>query len=105
MLITRTHMVKLLSKKTGYIQDDVKKVLEALDDVAFDCLSVAEEGEEVVMQLFNGCRIGCKIVPERWRIDPNTRKDILCPPTIKLFARFGDTIKDKLQQKYDNPEE
>ena len=101
MLITREIMIKKLSETSGYYQKDIKVLLQALDEVVFECLSDVTDEEDVFVQLVKGIKCGCKIVPERTRKDPRTQDDIICRATVKPFAKFSDDFRVAIQNQYE----
>ena len=101
MVINREMLIKRLSERSGYVQQDIRGLLKALDDVVLECLSEANDDEEVVVQLVKGIRCGVKIVPERQRKDPRTQEDITCGAQTKPFARFSDDFRAKIQTQYE----
>jgi nucleoid DNA-binding protein len=101
MIINREMLIKRLSEKSGYVQQDIRGVLKALDDVVLECFADADDEEEVVVQLVKGIRCGVKIMPERQRKDPRTQDDIICKAQTKPFARFSDDFREKIQTQYE----
>lgn len=101
MLITREAMIKKLSDVSGYYQKDIKTLLQALDEVVFECFNSVTDDEDISVQLVKGIKCGCKIVPERTRKDPRTQEDIVCKATVKPFARFSEDFRIAIQDKYD----
>lgn len=101
MLITREMMIKKLSETSGYYQKDIKVLLQALDEVVFECFSDVTDEEDVSVQLVKGIKCGCKVVPERTRKDPRTQDDIVCGATVKPFAKFSDDFRVAIQNQYE----
>ena len=101
MLITREKMVKRLAEETGFWQKDIRTVLQCLDELMPEYFNMATEDEDVSIQLFEGCKVGCKIVPTRERIKPDTREVIICKPTVKPKAKFSENFRQTIQQNYD----
>ena len=89
MLVTREQLIRKLAEETGFYQKDMRVVFETLGRVMLDYFNQATEDENVAVQLFEGCKIGCKIVPERIRIQPSTRQQVVCKPTVKPNAKFS----------------
>ena len=102
MVITREQLIKKLAEETGFWQKDMRTVFSVLDKVIMDCFAQATEDEPVAVQLFEGCKIGCKIVPERIRVKPDTQEKVVCKPTVKPNAKFSDRFRELIQQNYDN---
>ena len=102
MLITRENMIKILSEKSGYYQQDVRALLKCMDDVVLECFAKATNEEEVSVQLVKGIKVGCTIQPERTRKDPRTQEDIVCAPTCKPNAKFSQDFRRMIQEQYDS---
>lgn len=101
MIIPREQFIKRLAKKTGYYQMNIRCLLDAMHTVVLEFFDEVTEGEDVSVPLFEGCRIGCRLVDERERIHPKTREAIICKPTIKPFCRFSTGFRDNIQNQYD----
>ena len=72
MTITREQIIKKLADKSGYYQRDIRTLLHCLDEVVLNCFDEVTDDEEVSIQLVQGIKCGCKIVPERTRKNPKT---------------------------------
>jgi hypothetical protein len=101
MLITREMLIKKLSDISGYYQKDIRTLLQALDEVVFECFNDVNDNEDISVQLVKGIKCGCKVVPERTRKDPRTQDDIICGATVKPFAKFSDDFRVAIQNQYD----
>lgn len=101
MLVTREQLIRKLAEETGFWQKDMRTVFGVLDKVIMDCFAQATEDESVTVQLFEGCKIGCKIVPERIRVKPDTQEKVVCKPTVKPNAKFSVRFRELIQQNYD----
>lgn len=101
MLITRETLIRTLAEKSGYYQRDVRNLFQNLDEVMVDFFSNVPEDEELLIQLFEGCRLKAKVVKERERVDPRDGKPIICPNTVKLGVKYSEIFKDKIQEQYE----
>ena len=102
MLITREMLIKMLAEKSGYYQKDLRQVLHCLDDIVLECFSEVTEDEDISLQLVQGIKVGCKIVPERERKDPRTQEDIICSACCKPNAKFSQDFRKLIQEQYDS---
>ncbi len=102
MTITRENMVDLLSEKSGYWKKDVRELLHCLDAVVFDELCKVNDEEDILIQLVQGVKLHCTIIPERQRKDPRNQNDITCPSTCRIKAKFSQDFKVKLSEAYEN---
>ena len=101
MIITRDQLVKRLSEKSGYWQKDIKALFQCLDEVVLECYGEVTDDEEILIQLVQGIKVGCSIVPERARKDPRTQEDIICAPCCKPKTKFSDEFRVKIQNQYE----
>ena len=102
MTITREEMVRRLSERSGYYMKDVRTLLQCMDDVVFEAMGEATLDEEVQLQIVTGIKLGCKIIGERPRVNPQNQNPIIVGETTKPFAKFSQDFRDKLQEQYDN---
>ena len=102
MVITREMIIKKLSEKSGYYQKDVRSLLQCLDDVVLEYFGAVTDEADVSMQLVQGVKIGCKVVPERVRKDPRNQSDIVCPAQTKPFAKFSQNFREIIQNQYES---
>lgn len=102
MFVTREQLIKRLAEKSGYYMKDIKEVFNALDDVVVEVFDEVTDDEELLLQLVEGIRIGCKVVPERARKNPRDQSDIICPAQVKPFTKFSRCFKEKIQVQYED---
>lgn len=101
MVITREQLIRKLAEETGFWQKDMRIVFDKLGDVMLEYFNMATEEENIFVQVFEGCKIGCNIIPERTRIHPTTREEITCKPTVKPAAKFSVNFRNTIQENYD----
>ena len=102
MTVTKDQMARRLAEKTGYYLQDVKTLLSAMDDVVKEYFAEVTDDEEVAVQIVEGIKCGCKIVPERPRKNPATGEDVVCAATCKPFAKFSTVFRGTIQKQYDD---
>lgn len=102
MTVTKDQMARDLAEKTGYYLKDVKTLLSAMDEVVKGYFAEVSDDDEVSIQVVEGIKVGCKIVPERPRVNPKTQKEVVCAATCKPFAKFSTVFRDCIQKQYDN---
>ena len=100
MTLTREDMVRKLSEKSSYYQKDIRYLLQCLDEVLFEELCNATLDEDVKIQIATGIKIGCKKCPQRSRKDPRDQSDIIVAESPKLFTKFSQDFKLKLEEAY-----
>ena len=101
MTITKDQMARRLAEKTEFYLQDVKAVLSAMDEVVKEYFAEVTDDEEVSVQIVEGIKCGCKIVPERPRKNPATGEDVICAATCKPFAKFSTVFRETIQKQYD----
>ena len=101
MLVTKDMMARDIAERSGYFLKDVKEVLSIMDKVVFDYFAQVTDDEEVMIQLTQGIKCGCYVVPERARKNPRTQEDIICAPTVKPKTKFSEDFRALIQQQYE----
>ena len=102
MTITKDQMARDLVDKTGYYLKDVKALLSAMDDLVKEYFAMVTDNEEVSIQLVEGIKCGCSVVPERSRRNPRTQEEVTCAATVKPFAKFSGVFRDTIQKQYED---
>ena len=102
MEITREQMIRKVAEKANYWQKDVKNVFNALEDVILECFGEVSDDEPISIRVLSGLALQGHVVPERERVDPRNRKPIICPPTVKVSAKYSDLFKEKIQTQYND---
>ena len=101
MIITKDQMARDIAEATGFFIKDIKDVLSAMDDVVKEYFGRVTDDQEVSVQIVEGCKIGCSIVPERERKNPKTGEPVICAATCKPFSKFSEGFRDVIQKQYD----
>lgn len=101
MEIAREQMITRVAEKANYWKKDVRNVFNALDDVILECFGEITDEEPISMRILPGLALQGYVVPERERIDPRDRTPIICPPTVKVSAKYSDLFKEKIQKQYE----
>ena len=101
MLVTKDALARAIAEKSGYFLKDVKEVLSVMDDVVREFFAEVTDDEEVMIQLTQGIKCGCSVVPERQRKNPKTQEDIICAPTVKPKTVFSQDFRALIQQQYE----
>jgi hypothetical protein len=72
-----------------------------MDDAVREFFAEVTDDEEVMIQLTQGIKCGCSVVPERQRKNPKTQEDIICAPTVKPKTVFSQDFRALIQQQYE----
>lgn len=101
MTVTKDQMARKLAEKTGFYLQDVKAVLSAMDDAVKECFAEVTDDKEVSVQIVEGVKISCKVVPERERVNPATGEPIVCKATVKPGVKYSTVFRETIQKQYD----
>lgn len=84
--------VSELSRRTGYTQDDVQKMVTTLIDAMGN---VFQNGDVVTIPKFGTFEVKKRL--ERVVVNPGTKQRMLVPPKLVLSFKPIAAIKDKLK--------
>ena len=101
MIVTKDQLARSIAEKSGYFLKDVKEVLSVMDESVREFFAEVTDDEEVMIQLTQGIKCGCYVVPERQRKNPKTQEDIVCAPTVKPKTVFSQDFRALIQQQYE----
>jgi nucleoid DNA-binding protein len=101
MHIPREELIRRVTEESGFYLKDTREVFRALQKVVMEYYGTVTDNEPVTIQLMEGIRIGCKIMPERERLHPSTLETIVVGETVKPFAKFSDEFREKIQKQYE----
>ena len=85
MTVTKDQMARDIAEKSGYYLKDVKVVLSVMDDLVKEYFATVTDDNDVSVQIVEGIKISCKVVPERERVNPATGEPI--PPERRSNPR------------------
>ena len=68
MTVTKDQMARDIAEKSGYYLKDVKVVLSVMDDLVKEYFADVTDDNDVSVQIVEGVKISCKVVPERERV-------------------------------------
>lgn len=102
MTVTKDQMARDLAEKTGYYLKDVKTVLSAMDEVVKEYFAEVTDNEDVSVQIVEGVKLSCKVVPERERVNPATGEPVVCKATVKPGVKYSSVFRDTIQKQYDD---
>lgn len=105
MTITKDQMARDIADRTGFYIKDVKSVLSEMDDLIKEYFMQVTEDDDISVQVVEGIKIGCKIVPERERVNPQNQEPIICKATVKPFTKYSEVFRETIQQQYDKKAE
>lgn len=101
MTVTKDQMARDIAEKSGYYLKDVKTVLSVMDDLVKEYFATVTDDEDVSVQIVEGVKISCKVVPERERVNPSTGEPITCKATVKPGVKYSSVFRDSIQRNYE----
>lgn len=101
MTLTKGELIGMLSKKSGYYKKDIDALLKSYEDLIVELMSEVSMEEDISLQILQGIKVGCKVVPERDRVDPRTRELIKVKDTVKPFTIWTKDFRQSIQKPYD----
>lgn len=102
MTVTKYQMARKLAEKTGYYLRDVKTLLSAMDDVVKEYFAEVTDDEDVSVQIVEGVKLSCKVVPERERVNPATGEPVVCKATVKPGVKYSTVFRETIQKQYED---
>jgi hypothetical protein len=105
MEIAREQLIRKVAEASGYYQKNVRDVFNVLEDVILECFGEVTDEEPISIRLLPGFCLQGYVVPERERVDPRDGSPIICPPTVKVSAKYSDLFKKKIQKQYEEKTE
>lgn len=102
MHVTREMMIKTLSEKSGYYQQDVRKLLKCFDEAVIEYLDEVDDDNDISVQMIEGVKLRAAVVPERERVDPRTQEPITVKPTVKPSVKYSELFREKIQTQYES---
>ena len=101
MEIAREQLIRRVAEEANYWQKDVRNVFNALEKVVLECFGEVSDDEPISIRILQGLALHGYVVPERERVNPQDQSPIICPPTVKVSAKYSDLFKKKIQEQYD----
>lgn len=91
--MTNKELVSAVAKKSDYLQRDVKKVLETLENVIVDRLSKEEE-----VKLFHGFSVVGTMKDQHIARNPKSGEEIVVPAKIAVKAKISPSFKKRVNE-------
>ena len=102
MLVTKDAMARDIAERSGYFLKDIKNVLSVMDDLIKEYFGRVTDDEDVAVQIVEGVKISCKVVPQRERVNPATGAPVICKETVKPGVKYSDVFRGVIQQQYED---
>lgn len=102
MTVTKDQMARDIAEKSGYYLKDVKVVLSVMDDLVKEYFADVTDDTDVFVQIVEGVKLSCKVVPERERVNPATGEPVVCKATVKPGVKYSSVFRNTIQKQYDD---
>lgn len=105
--MTQEDVVNELKARTGFYKQNIRDVLDALEDIIVESMNTATFDTPSEMRLFFGWRLGAKRTPEHLAYDPRNRNQILTPEKLLPYCKFKKSFKERVnadEEIYDDEE-
>ena len=89
--MTKQDFITKVSQKAGSRKGDVDVFMNAVREVVIEALAAEDE-----VKLFKGLTLCGVKVDETIRRNPQTGEPVVCPPYIKLKAKFAPSFKKEV---------
>lgn len=98
-VMKRQELVDELSSRTGFFKHNVNTMLDALDDIIVENMSMATKQEPSEIRLSLGFVFGGRYSPKREVRDPRTGEKVMTPAKFIPYARFSPSFRKKINKK------
>lgn len=98
-VMKRQELVDELSARTGFYKHNINTILEALDDVIVENMSMATRKEPSEIRLSLGFVFGGRYSPKHEVRDPRTGEKVMTPAKFIPYARFSPSFRKKINKK------
>lgn len=88
MKYSKKQLISKISEKTGYQENSITEIYEALEETVYDILLSANEYKDVEIRLFTGFGMYSKFVPTHEKTMPDGEVELI-EPTLKFSARYS----------------
>ena len=98
-VMKRKELVDELAARTGFYKTNINSMLDALDDVIVENMSMATKKEPSELYLSLGFVIGGRYAPKREVKDPRNGETVMTPAKYIPYARFKTSFRKKINNK------
>ena len=98
-VMKRQELVDELSARTGFYKTNVNAMLDALDDIIVENMSMATKKEPSEIRLSLGFTFGGRYSPKREVRDPRTGEKVMTPAKFIPYAKFSPSFRKKINKK------
>lgn len=98
-VMKRQELVDELSIRTGFYKTNINAMLDALDDIIVENMSMATKAEPSEIRLSLGFVFGGRYSPKHEVRDPRTGEKVMTPAKFIPYARFSPSFRKKINKK------
>lgn len=98
-VMKRQELVDELYSRTGFFKHNINAMLDALDDIIVENMSMATKKEPSEIRLSIGFTFGGRYSPKREVRDPRTGEKVMTPAKFIPYARFSPSFRKKINKK------
>lgn len=97
-VLKRKQLVDELAKRTNFYKHNIDAILDALDDVIVENMSMATKTEPSEIHLSLGFVFGGRYTPKREVRDPRNGNVVMTPAKYIPYARFKTSFRKKINK-------
>jgi len=95
----KPELARELAQRTGFYIKNMEAVLDALDDIIVDNMSMATKDEPSEIRLSLGFILGGRYSPKHEVRDPRTGESVMTPAKYIPYAKFSPAFRKKINKK------
>lgn len=98
-VMKRKELVDELAARTKFYKHNIDTILDALDDVIVENMSMATKDEPSEIRLSLGFTLGGRYSPKHEVRDPRNGNMVMTPAKYIPYARFSPAFRKKINKK------
>lgn len=98
-VMKRRELVAELSARTGFYKKNIHTILDALDDIIVENMSMATKANTSEIQLSLGFTFGGRYSPRHETRNPKTGDMVITPAKFVPYAKFTPSFRKKINKK------
>ena len=95
----RKELVDALAVRTNFFKHNIDQMLDALDDIIVENMSMATKDEPSEIRLSLGFTLGGRYSPKHEVRDPRNGNVVMTPAKYIPYARFSPAFRKKINKK------
>ena len=98
-ILKKQDIINELADRTGFYKYNIDLMLDALDDLIVEHMSMATKTQPSELYLSLGFVIGGRYSPKHEARDPRTGETVMTPAKYIPYARFSPHFRKKINKK------